>query len=336
MIPAVFAANVCFPVASKLIDAGVLPCVGRILRGFWPRLDVPKVRGHAAQLFVEVIAARQTRADLPTLGPVVERGAHPVGRYLGRQFAIDGGTGVRLYGDTLMRQLPIDMDVLMTHLHLDHVQGFPFFSPFLLKGNRFRVWSARHNGHTVIDVLKMLFAQPAFPVTMEMLQSDISFHEITPGQALEFGDVTVKTALLRHPGGVTGYRFEYQGKVFVHCSDWEHPEDRSLDPVLIELARDADVLSIDATYTEDEYAGRSGPSRKGWGHATHEEALRHGLAAGAKQVLLANDLVDIARAQAFRQRLPGAFRRVGEQRIRHGLVPFSLVAAAAAARNATV
>lgn len=203
-----------------------------------------------------------------------------------RQFAIDGGTGVRMYGDTLMRQLPVDMDVLMTHLHLDHVQGFPFFSPFLLKGNRFRVWSARHNGHTVIDVLKMLFAQPAFPVTMEMLQSDISFHEITPGQTLDFGDVRVKTALLRHPGGVTGYRFEYQGKVFVHCSDWEHPDDRSLDPVLIDLARDADVLSIDATYTEDEYAGRSGPSRKGWGHATHEEALRHGLAAGAKQVLL--------------------------------------------------
>ena len=69
-------------------------------------------------------------------------------------------------------------------------------------------------------------------------------------------------------------------------SDWEHPGDRSLDPVLVDLARDADVLSIDATYTEDEYAGRSGPPRQGWGHATHEEALRHGMAAGAKQILL--------------------------------------------------
>lgn len=231
-----------------------------------------------------------TRGSIPAPGPTtVGYGGNTTSievRCGDRRFAIDGGTGVRLYGDSLLRHMPLDVDVLMTHLHLDHVQGFPFFTPFLLKGNRFRVWSARHNGHTVIDVLKMLFAQPAFPVSMEMLQSEITFHEIVPGQDLDFGDVHVKTALLRHPGGVTGYRFEYQGKVFVHCSDWEHPDDRSLDPVLIELARDADVLSIDATYTEDEYEGRVGPPRKGWGHATHEEALRHGIAAGAKQILL--------------------------------------------------
>lgn len=200
--------------------------------------------------------------------------------------AIDGGTGVRLYGDTLMRKQPVDVTFLMTHLHLDHVQGFPFFAPFLMPGNRFSIYSALHSGSSVQDVMKMLFAQPAFPVTMDMLKADIDFRRVVPGEPLQIGNVHIKTALLHHPGGVVGYRFEFGGKVYVHCSDWEHPADGSLDHTLVELARDADILSIDATYTDDEYYGRGGPPKHGWGHGTHEEAIRHGRAAGARQILL--------------------------------------------------
>ncbi len=202
------------------------------------------------------------------------------------RFAIDGGTGVRLFGDALMRQLPVQVTFLMTHLHLDHVQGFPFFAPFLLPGNQFDVYSALHNGSAVEDVLRLLFAQPAFPVTMDMLKAEIAFRRISPGDEIRFGDVAIRTAWLEHPGGVVGYRIEYAGKVFVHCSDWEHPRDGSLDPVLLDLCRDADLVSIDATYTEDEYHGRKGPARYGWGHATHDQALRHCKAAGVKQILL--------------------------------------------------
>lgn len=204
----------------------------------------------------------------------------------GVHLAIDGGTGVRMFGDSLLPKMPADVVFLMTHLHLDHVQGFPFFSPFLIPGNKFQVWSALHNGSGVEDVLRLLFAQPAFPVTMEMLKADISFHRVAFGEDLNFGPVRVRTALLRHPGGVVGYRFEFGGKVFVHCSDWEHPADGSLDQTIVDLARDADVFSVDATYTDDEYYGRRGPARHGWGHATQEEAIRHGKAAGAKQTLL--------------------------------------------------
>lgn len=200
--------------------------------------------------------------------------------------ALDGGTGVRLYGDSLLKRQPLDVTFLMTHLHLDHVQGFPFFSPFLLPGNRFAIYSALHNGSAVEDVMRMLFAQPAFPVTMDMLKADITFRRVLPGHDLHVGNVRIKTELLHHPGGVIGYRFEFGDKVFVHCSDWEHPADGSLDQALVELARGADVLSIDATYTDDEYYGRKGPAKHGWGHATHEEAIRHGRAAGARQILL--------------------------------------------------
>lgn len=199
---------------------------------------------------------------------------------------IDGGTGVRAFGDALRQQSPVDVAFLMTHLHWDHVQGFPFFSPFLIPGNRFRILSAHHKGGNIHGVLKQLMAQPAFPISMEAFQADMSFEFIDFGDVLQFGDLTVRTALLNHPGDVVGYRFEYGDKVFVHASDWEHPADNQLDEGFVAFIRGADVLSIDATYTEDEYLGRNGPARAGWGHATHEACIRHGRAAGVGKIVL--------------------------------------------------
>lgn len=199
---------------------------------------------------------------------------------------IDGGTGVRLYGDDLLKRLPVQVTFLMTHLHWDHVQGFPFFTPFLVPGNHFRIYSGHHNGGNIMGVLKQLMAQPAFPISMDAFRSEVDFDFLEPGDALQFGDLTVRTTLLNHPGGVIGYRFEYGGKVFVHASDWEQPEDGSLDAEFVEFIRDADVLSVDATYTDAEYRGTVGPMRKGWGHATHEEAIRHADAGGVKRTIL--------------------------------------------------
>ena len=201
-------------------------------------------------------------------------------------YAIDGGTGVRLFGNDLVRRMPVDVTFLMTHLHWDHVQGFPFFTPFLLPGNRFTIYSAHHNGGNILDVLKQLMAQPAFPISMDAFRSEVNFRFLTAGDVLDFGDLQIKTSLLEHPGGVVGYRFEFGGRSFVHASDWEHPADGSLDQGFIDFIRDADVLSVDATYTDDEYAGRSGPVRKGWGHATHEAALAHAEAGNVKKTIL--------------------------------------------------
>jgi phosphoribosyl 1,2-cyclic phosphodiesterase len=203
-----------------------------------------------------------------------------------RTYGIDGGTGVRLFGNALLQRMPVDATFFMTHLHLDHVQGFPFFAPFLVPGNHFVIYSALHNGSPVEDVLKALFAQPAFPISMDDLRATLEFRRLTMGDTLRFGDLQVKTAKLFHPCDVCGYRFELDGRSFVHASDWEHPADGSLDQDFLDLARGCDVLSVDATYTEDEYHGRVGPPRQGWGHATHAAAVRHGMAAGAKRILL--------------------------------------------------
>lgn len=230
------------------------------------------------------------RGSIPAPGPLTARyGGNTTSLEIqcgDRKFAIDGGTGVRLFGDNLLRNPRVPVTFFMTHLHLDHVQGFPFFTPFLIPGNSFEIYSALHSGHSVLEVMQSLLAQPAFPISMDLFKASLEFHQITPGDTLHFGGLTVHTALLHHPGGVVGYRFEFDGKVFVHCSDWEHPADGSLDPVILNLLKDADLVSIDATYTEDEYHGRQGPSRRGWGHATHDEAVRHAQAANVKRLLL--------------------------------------------------
>ena len=230
------------------------------------------------------------RGSIPAPGPdTVRYGGNTTSLELvagDQTFGIDGGTGVRLFGNSLMKRAPVNVTFFMTHLHLDHVQGFPFFVPFLVPGNKFDVYSALHNGSAVEDVLRALFAQPAFPISMDDLSATITFKRLTMGDSLQFGPLHIHTRRLHHPGGVVGYRFECDGRSFVHASDWEHPADGELDPVFLELARDCDVLSVDATYTEDEYHGRAGPPRRGWGHATHEAALRHAKAAGAKRVLL--------------------------------------------------
>ncbi len=230
------------------------------------------------------------RGSIPAPGPKTQRyGGNTTCLELqagDQTISIDGGTGVRLFGSSLFARLPVEVTFLMTHLHWDHVQGFPFFAPFLIPGNKFQIYSAHHNGGNIHDVLKQLMAQPAFPISMEAFQSEVNFSFISPGDTLDFGDLQVKTMLLNHPGGVIGYRFEYKGKVFVHASDWEHPEHGGLDKEFVEFIRDADYLSVDATYTEDEYYGRKGPPRIGWGHATHQECVRHGRAAGVKHVIL--------------------------------------------------
>ncbi len=231
-----------------------------------------------------------TRGSIPSPGPdTVGYGGNTtcVEVRCGDQlFVIDGGTGVRLLGELLNANGPTKVTFLMSHLHMDHVMGFPFFAPFLRPGFQIELWSALHHGHSIKDTLGQLFAQPTFPVTMAMLQADLGFHVLQAGDTLKFGDVVVKTTILRHPGDAIAYRLEYAGRAFCHCTDWEHPAHTELDKGLVDLLRDTDVASIDATYTDDEYEGRVGPSRRGWGHGTFAAALRHTDAARVKRTIL--------------------------------------------------
>jgi ribonuclease BN (tRNA processing enzyme) len=109
---------------------------------------------------------------------------------------------------------------------------------------------------------------PTFPVGIEVMQADLEFEDLEPGQGTRIGEALVRSATVDHPNGCVAYRLDHKGMSVVYATDLEHHGEP--DPGLVALARGADLLIYDAMYTPEEYEGRKGPSRKGWGHSTYE------------------------------------------------------------------
>jgi len=222
-------------------------------------------------------------------------------------FILDAGSGLRQLGVALnKRQQQITGRIFLTHLHWDHIQGIPFFSTAYMPGNRFQIVGCRRDGISLRENLIGQMTHPNFPVPITVMQSKIEFVEVDIGDALDFDDVTVRTAPLNHPGGAMGYRIEYAGHAVAYCTDHEHEQDRQLHPGLEALARDADVLIYDATYTDEEY-----PPKVGWGHSTWQVACDSAEALGVKQLVIfhhdpehVDDDLDVIEAAAAERR-PG-------------------------------
>ena len=229
----------------------------------------------------------------------------------GERLIFDGGTGLRCLGKQMMTEGPVQARIFFSHYHWDHVQGFPFFEPAFTPQNRFRIYGAvALDGSTVEQRLGMQMLHPNFPVSLQIMASNLSFHDLQPGEVLELDSIAVETALLNHPGKAMGYRVTANGYTAVYATDTEHFEDR-LDENLVHLARQADVLIYDATYTDDEYNDPA-MSKKGWGHSTWQEAIKVAKAAGVKKLVIfhhdpshCDDFLDDV-AAAARERFVGA------------------------------
>lgn len=206
-------------------------------------------------------------------------------RIAGKRLIFDGGTGLRVLGLSLLRQMPVEAHLFFSHTHWDHIQGFPFFTPAFIPGNRFHIYGAiAPNGSTIEQRLADQMLHPNFPVPLKVMQSDLKFYDLTPGDAFDLGDIRVETAPLNHPNGALGYRIEWQGHTAVYCTDTEHFPNR-LDENVVHLARGADVLIYDATYTNAEYHDFLTP-KIGWGHSTWEVAVEVAKAAGVKRLAM--------------------------------------------------
>jgi phosphoribosyl 1,2-cyclic phosphodiesterase len=195
---------------------------------------------------------------------------------------LDAGTGARALGDALVAAGgAVSADLFFSHTHLDHVGGLPFFAPIYQNGTRLRFWGG-HLGRGAFEAaLDRSWSAPLMPDLRRMFRADLRFEEFRQGSVLQpQPGLKVETAALRHPGGCTGYRVEWQGKAVAYCTDTEHkPGD--LDPHVLRLARDADVLVYDASYEEAEFA-----SHLGWGHSTWQHALRLAEVAGVRRLVL--------------------------------------------------
>jgi phosphoribosyl 1,2-cyclic phosphodiesterase len=205
-------------------------------------------------------------------------------------FILDAGTGLRALGAELMqRGGRVDATLLLSHFHWDHIQGFPFFTPGYVPGNRLTVYGPERAAPRG-DVRAAIDAQmkpPHFPVGLEAMRAQMQFHALPAGAAVRVGAASVRAAAASHPNGCLAYRIEAGGRSVVYATDTEHDASTgAIDRNLCELARGADVLIYDAQYTDDEYCGSRGGSKRGWGHSTATEGVRLAKAAGVGQLIL--------------------------------------------------
>ena len=191
-------------------------------------------------------------------------------------FICDAGTGLRQLGIELGKRPgdTIEAHMFFSHMHWDHIQGFPFFMPAYGAQNTFHVYETSGEADKVTRLLEGQMRSDYFPVDFKLLASRIIPVGFRTGE-INIGDVTVRSATQEHPGGSYAFSFEREGKKVVYATDneldlWlEDPELplrepdklRPLPQDFVSFVRGADLLIADGQYTDEEY-----PRKKGWGH----------------------------------------------------------------------
>ena len=202
-----------------------------------------------------------------------------------RHIILDSGTGIRGLGQRLVRERKrSQLTILYSHLHWDHLQGLPFFTPLYMPGSEICFCGPKG----IEEALSTQMGDPGFPVRLSDVPARLAFEELGDGMRVPIdggeGRITLTCARLNHPGGVLGYRIDYAGHSLVYATDTEHYS--CPDPKLVKLAEGADLLIYDSQYDDDEYAGLAGPPRTGWGHSTFSEGVRVADAARVRQLAL--------------------------------------------------
>ncbi len=217
----------------------------------------------------------------------------------------DLGTGLRYFGNAWPCDTPFRGYCLLSHLHWDHVQGLPFFTPILRDGARFTVYApSQEDGCSVADVIDKTICPPLFPIRVTDLPGAITFHD-TSNDEFMIGDVQVMSRLIPHVGRTCGYRVEWNGGSVAYLSDHQQPGigNFGIADGARDLCRNVDVLIHDAQYTVDEFAVKST-----WGHCTVDYAVNLAAECGARTLVLFHHdpthdddyidrLVEIANAQ---------------------------------------
>ena len=181
---------------------------------------------------------------------------------------LDAGTGIRPLGNALLKNgAPVDADLLLSHTHIDHIVGMPFFGPAYCEDSKLRMWAGHlQPERELADVLCAMMADPLFPIPMDVMAADKSFNDFHAGETFDLAcGATVRTCALNLPNGATGYRIEQDGRAICYVTDTEHAEGTH-DENILELIQGADLFIYDTTYTDAEY-----PSHVGWGHSTWQE-----------------------------------------------------------------
>ncbi|HLL20898.1 MAG TPA: MBL fold metallo-hydrolase [Kofleriaceae bacterium] len=223
----------------------------------------------------------------------------------GETVIIDAGTGMRALGNKLLREAtePQHHHVLLSHVHWDHIQGLPFFSPAYIPGTRISIYALLTAADELQQVIGGITRHEFFPMALEAVPAAFEYHEVEPGVDFQIGGFNVMPIALNHPFGSVGYRLDCDGSSWAYVSDTA-PFDQVLhkqhflpgpepltddDRLALQAMRDAliarlvgvDTVVYDTHFTPDEYA-----RFPHYGHSTPDQALEVCAAANVRRLVL--------------------------------------------------
>jgi phosphoribosyl 1,2-cyclic phosphodiesterase len=179
----------------------------------------------------------------------------------------DMGSGLRCLGQQIMQEhgpgTPQVYNFFMSHVHWDHIMGFPFFPPAYIPGNTIRI----HGCHTLMEeAFRRQQSDPCFPVHWEQLGADVQLIRLEAGRIYEINGFQVRAQLQPHHGDSYGYRFEKTGKVVVYSTDGEHKLDsEAATNAIVDFYRHADLVIFDAMYSLADMV----TMKEDWGHSSN-------------------------------------------------------------------
>lgn len=199
----------------------------------------------------------------------------------------DAGTGLRDFGNHILkspsrggRTKTNIFNIFMSHLHWDHIQGFPFFTPAYIPGNHIHIYGLHKElEHAFVTQQEY----PFFPIPLKSLNADIKFTVLEEGKKYEIAGFTVQGAKQNHPGDSFGYRFEKDGKSIVYSTDSEHKDEAYEEEyAFIDFFRDTDLLVFDAQYSLLDAI----TAKANWGHSSNILAVELSVKAHVKHLCI--------------------------------------------------
>jgi phosphoribosyl 1,2-cyclic phosphodiesterase len=231
------------------------------------------------------------RGSLPTPGPeTVHYGGNTscveVSLPNGTVLVLDAGSGIRPLGFELLRRGARSVHLLLTHLHLDHLEGLRFFAPLFVTGTTLDIWGPRSPLFSLQERIVRSFSPPLFPIDLRGVPATVRFHDV-PREPWTIDGTLLSAELVAHPGPTLGFRVESAASSLAYLPDHEPALGGPIASTSSDwisgssLADNVDLLLHDAQYSEDEYG-----ERIGWGHSSVADAVAFARASNADRLIL--------------------------------------------------
>lgn len=243
------------------------------------------------------------RGSIPTPGPTtIKYGGNTSCvelRHENKLFILDAGSGIRPLGNELLKiKSSIIANIFISHMHWDHIQGIPFFTPAYIPGNQFTFYGSENTQKDLATIIADQMDPTYFPIELKDMAASLNFKNLSEGR-YNIDDTQIETVYVNHPGNALGYKLNLDGKTIVYISDNEpftsgnldklNSQQDSSDPLigedgnqkLINFIKNSDILIHDAQYTEDEYT-----TKISWGHSPLNYTVNIAIKADVKKLIL--------------------------------------------------